>query len=459
MSSGLRDHSAKEKRRALLSNGRGPAAKRSAVLCLLVLLTSSASAQELIPLPDFTEYELKDSTFPAVRAASWELIDLGVLVLGMALASYLAVVRRSRAGLLVVAVVSLAYLGFWRKGCICPIGATQNVTLALFDPTYLIPATAVAFFVLPLVFTLFFGRTFCAGVCPLGAIQELVAVRPIRIPVWLEHALGLLAYVYLGAAVLFAATGTAFVICRYDPFVGLFRRGAGLNMLVLGGCFLAVGVFVGRPYCRFLCPYGVVLGWLAKVSRWHLTIPPEECVQCRLCEDVCPYGAIRETTVDQLPEQRVQGRRRLGMLLVALPVLVIFGIYLGGWLKTPLSQLHPTVRLADRVMLEEIDYFEDATDASDAFRKSGQTVEQLITEAKALTDRFGTAGMWFGGWVGLVIGVKLIHLSIRRRRVGYEPDRSNCVSCGRCFWYCPEEQARLGLVEGIESPSPRSQEP
>ncbi len=459
MSSGLQGKNAEEKRRALLSNGRGPAAKLCAVLCLLVLLATGASAQDLIPLPDFTEYELRDSTFPAARAAWWELVDLGVLVLGMALASYLAVVRRSRAGLLVLAVVSLAYLGFWRKGCICPIGATQNVTLALFDPTYLIPATAVAFFVLPLVFTLFFGRTFCAGVCPLGAIQELVAVRPIRIPVWLEHALGLLAYVYLGAAVLFAATGTAFVICRYDPFVGLFRRSAGLNMLILGGCFLAVGVFVGRPYCRFLCPYGVVLGWLAKVSRWHLTIPPEECVQCRLCEDVCPYGAIRETTVDQLPEQRVQGRRRLGMLLVALPVLVVLGIYLGGWLKVPLSQLHPRVRLADRVLLEEIDHFEDATDASDAFRKSGQTVEQLITEANALTDRFGTAGAWFGGWIGLVIGAKLIHLSIRRRRLGYEPDRSNCVSCGRCFWYCPEEQARLGLVEGIESPPTRSQEP
>ncbi len=69
----------------------------------------------------------------------------------------------------------------------------------------------------------FSGRSFCASVCPLGAVQELVAVRPVQVPTWIDHALGLLAYVYLGAAVLFAATGTAWIICRYDPFVGLFR--------------------------------------------------------------------------------------------------------------------------------------------------------------------------------------------------------------------------------------------
>ncbi|NIL97025.1 MAG: 4Fe-4S binding protein, partial [Planctomycetales bacterium] len=61
------------------------------------------------------------------------------------------------------------------------------------------------FFLLPLVFTLFFGRTFCAAVCPLGAVQELVSVRHVRVPRWLDQSLGMLAYIYLGAAVILAA--------------------------------------------------------------------------------------------------------------------------------------------------------------------------------------------------------------------------------------------------------------
>ena len=99
--------------------------------------------------------------------------------MALSLASYFALVTRSRRHLLVLTIASLLWFGFWRKGCVCPIGATQNVALAMVDATYVVPLGG-AFFVLPLVFTLFFGRTFCAAVCPLGAVQELVAVRSSR---------------------------------------------------------------------------------------------------------------------------------------------------------------------------------------------------------------------------------------------------------------------------------------
>ena len=323
------------------------------------------------------------------------------------------------------------------------------MTLALGDPSYAVSLPIVAFFVLPLVFTLFFGRTFCAAVCPLGAVQELVAVRPVKVPPWLEHALGLLAYVYLGIAVVYAATGTAFVICEYDPFVGFFRLSGTANMLILGGSFLLVGVFVGRPYCRYLCPYGAVLRWLSRASKWHVRIPPEECIKCRLCEDSCPYGAIREPTVAQSVVERTRGRRRLAALLVLLPVLVASGLWLGGQLAVPLSQLDHTVRVAERIRLEETDQVEGTIDASDAFRKTGRPVPELYREAVARRAQFAVAGGWLGAWVGLVTGVKLIHLSIRRRRIDYQPDRGSCVSCGRCFWYCPGEQVRLGLIEDV----------
>ncbi|MHC5074726.1 MAG: 4Fe-4S binding protein, partial [Planctomycetota bacterium] len=104
-----------------------------------------------------------------------------------------------------------------------------------------------------LVFTLFFGRTFCSAVCPLGAIQDLVLLRPVQVAPCLEGGLRLFAYIYLGAAVLLAATGSAFIICRYDPFVSFFRITGHMSLLVLGVCFLLIGMFVGRPYCRFIC--------------------------------------------------------------------------------------------------------------------------------------------------------------------------------------------------------------
>jgi polyferredoxin len=377
----------------------------------------------------------------------WEYLDTVFLAVVLALATYLAMLRRSRRGLFGLTIVSLAWLGFWRAGCVCPIGAIQNVTLAIVDPAYAIPFSVVVFFSLPLVFALFFGRTFCAAVCPLGAVQEMVAVRPVKVPAWVDHALGLLPYVYLGGAVLFAATQTTFIICNYDPFVGFFRRSASASMLVFGACFLVIGFFVGRPYCRYLCPYGALLGLCSKVSKRHVRIPPGECIKCRLCEDACPYGAIQSPTVDQTARQRLRGRRRLALLLVLFPVLIAIGAWIGHATAVPLSRLHPTAALAERIRLEETGQVEGTIDSSDAFRNTGRPAKELYAEALALHARFAVAGAWFGAWVGLVVGVKLIHLSIRRRRTEYQPDKANCVSCGRCFWYCPVEQLRLGLIQ------------
>jgi len=422
---------------------------------LLSLLASTSFGAERFPPPDFTDHQLPTMTTPAARANWLEYLDLAAVVVGLAAASYFALWRRSRRGLVLLAVGSLLWLGFWKAGCVCPIGAIQNVALGMFDYEYAVPMTVLALFALPLVFALFVGRTFCAAVCPLGAVQELVLLRPVKVPRWLEHSLGLLAYVYLGLAVLLAATGTAFLICRYDPFVGFFRLGGSLNMLVLGGCFLVLGMFVGRPYCRFLCPLGAILGLLSPLARRHVTITPTQCIQCRLCEDACPYGAIEEPTVDQSPAVRRAGRWRLGGLLVLLPVLVGFGAWLGTRLDVPLAQAHPTVRLAERMHLEQTGRVEGTTDASDAFRNTGQPVEQLHAEAAALLGTFRTAGAWFGAWVALVVGGKLIHLSVRRRRTDWQPIRANCVACGRCFRYCPQDERnhQSSLTHNPERPN------
>jgi ferredoxin len=419
---------------------------------LLTLWPAGVQAIERFPPPDFTNHPLPTIETPPAKSVLWEYSDLGFLTAALILATYFALVRRSRTGLFLLSMVSLVWLGFRREGCICAIGSLQNVALAVCDSRYAIPLSVVGFFALPLLFTLFFGRTFCASVCPLGAIQEVVAIRPIRVPAWLDHALGLLAYIYLGAAVIFAASGTGFIVCRYDPFVGFFRRTAGVGMLAYGGGLLLLGVFVGRPYCRYLCPYGAILGLLSKVSKWHLSIPPEKCINCRLCEDACPYGAIREPNQPLTGKERPWAQRRLAVALVLLPLLLLGGGWLGSQLAVALSRMHPVVRLAERVRMEETGKVEGTVDASDAFRNTGRPREELYREAIRRRAEFGRLGLWLGVWVGLVIAIKLIYLCLRRRREDYQPDRAGCVSCGRCFWYCPEEQTRQGLIRDLPLP-------
>jgi len=413
-------------------------------IALFLISCGVAWGVERFPPPDFESgYEMPSPTAPHARQNIYEYIDVAVLLAALTVSSYLILKKRSRRALFVLMVFSLLYFGFWRKGCVCPIGATQNIVLSVFDSEYVVPVTVAAFFLLPLVFTLFFGRSFCAAVCPLGAVQDLVLSHPVSIPGWAESGLRLLAYVYLGAAVLFAATGSAFIICRYDPFVSIFRLTGSLNILILGACLLLIGVFIGRPYCRFLCPYGVILRHLSRLSKWRVTITPDECIQCRLCEEACPFGAIKKPTTKWPQKEYHVAKKRLVFLILLLPVLIFLGGWFGSGIKAVTSRAHETVRLAERIYLEEAGEVEETTDASAAFRATGKEISELYDEASHIRSQFGLGGWIFGGFVGLVIGLKLIGLSVWRRRQDYEADRASCLACGRCFAYCPREHVRL----------------
>ncbi|MDG2222171.1 MAG: 4Fe-4S binding protein [Rubripirellula sp.] len=276
---------------------------------IVVVLLGSVVADDvapdlMFPVPEFADHPIPTASVPEVEGEVAAVWDVLILFLALSLASYFTLVSRSRRNIVLLTISCLLWFGFWREGCVCPVGATQNIALAIFDPTYVVPLTVVAFFILPLVFTLFFGRTFCASVCPLGAMQELIAIRTVAVPRWLDHSLGLVAYIYLGTAVIFAATKTGFIVCRYDPFIPFFRMGGNTDMLIFGSSILVISVFVGRPYCRYLCPYGAILRVLSCFSKWRLSIPPDTCVNCQLCEDVCPYGAIHPPTVTQTPASR-----------------------------------------------------------------------------------------------------------------------------------------------------------
>lgn len=404
-------------------------------LCIFVAIQTQAEFR--FPMPEFaTGYE-----YPAVHTPAPSNVMVGqdvvMLVLTLALGSFLVLKRRKRREIFLLTFFSIIYFGFIRKGCVCSVGSVQNVIAGLSSSGFGVSLTVLIFFALPLITALFFGRIFCAAICPLGAVQEAVAVKPVKVPLAVEKVLSIFPYIYLGLTVLSVVMGAGFIICKYDPFVGFFRLGASFGMLLFGGFMLVLGVFVARPYCRFLCPYGVLLNWMSRLSKYHATITPGKCVKCKLCADSCPYNAINPPVPAASPEDQTRGARRLGLLLVLVPILMLIGSFVGGLLKEPLSRMHSTVQLAERMAAEERGRYTETSIETEAFRASDTPNKKLYEEAVALKADFAVAGKWFGAFIGLVIGCKLIAVSVHRRRDGYEPDRGTCLSCGRCFKFCP----------------------
>ena len=413
-------------------------------LLALLALNLTAWGQERFPPPQFeTNYVRPTTVTPQPEQDIWEYVAAGVLIGALLLAAHFVLKRRSRKAIFALMLFSLVVFGFIRHGCVCSVGSLQNVALTVFDKTYAIPIVVLIFFAAPLVITLFFGRVFCGAVCPLGAIQDAVLIHPIKVPRWLESGLRTMAYLYLGAGVLFAALGAAFIICQYDPFVAFFRFGGNWNIVVLGLCLLVIGMFVGRPYCRFLCPYGVILRQFSRLSKWRVTITPTDCIQCKLCEDACPFGAIRPPTEPWPGKEYKIAKARLALLLLLLPALIAGGGWGGYLLADSFARMHPQVRLAERVHLEEAGQVTGTTDASDAFRATGRPSQGLYDEAALIREKFAIGAAIFGGFVGLIIGGRLVTLSVRRRRTDYEADPAGCFACGRCYEYCPKEHERL----------------
>lgn len=265
------------------------------ILLLFIGLISSLCVMAVarFPKPDFTSgYEYPDIIHGAPHELFWNVLDIVLLVGMMALVVWAAYKKRSRAVIYSMSIVSVLYFGFFRSGCVCSVGSIQNVVTAIVNPDYHLPWNVLLLFFLPILFALLFGRAFCAGVCPLGALQELVNIKNFRLARSVSVTLSVIPWVYLAFTILYAATRSQFLICRLDPFVGFFRLGGDIGMISFGIVLLVMSIFIGRPFCQFLCPYGALLSVFSALSWKKLEITDKGCINCALCSKSCPVDAI-----------------------------------------------------------------------------------------------------------------------------------------------------------------------
>ena len=404
----------------------------------MVTALQLVTASSRFPQPEFDSgYVAHKVPHPAPEFAVSPLMDVLILAVALCVAVFLVRKVRSRNWILFFGLICLGWFGFVRNGCFCPVGTIQNVALSLSTGVRL-PLAVGLFFALPLIFALLFGRVFCSVVCPLGALQELFIIKPLRIPKFLDAILRIVPLIVLSLGVVCVVNGAGFIICRTDPFVGLFRQSAALPMLLTGMGVLLVGTVVARPYCRYFCPYGVLLELCSHISWKRVELTPNECVNCRLCVGMCPVDAI-EVPHPALSD-KVRGRqfRQFVYLLVFLPLIILAGAGVGYLSGAGVAQLHPGVILVEKWhRVDEQD--QDLFPAIEAFIRSGGTVEQAEIQAAVIIKSFRKGCMWSGVFTGIVLGLRLLGLSKLQGLKVHQTNRAKCVACGRCFSACPNK--------------------
>lgn len=413
--------------------------KKLLVFLSLVLSQLQGWAVARFPKPDFTSgYQYPDIQHPVPYEQFWNWLDVVLMVVMMSVVAWATHKKQSRKAIFGVSIFSVLYFGFYRSGCVCSVGSIQNVVLALTDSTYNLPWYVLLIFILPILFTFLFGRVFCAGVCPLGALQELVNVKNFRINKAVTSALSIIPWIYLAFALLYAATRSQFIICRLDPFIGIFRMGGDMGLITFGVILLLISMFVGRPFCQFLCPYGALLSVFGSVSVKKMEVTNKGCINCKLCHHSCPVDALRPPYANQVKEDRLTGVKRLVMYFILLPVLTLAGAWLVGSNSEALSRAHKDVHLYDLIQEQEANPELEPILEVTAFNEMGRTMEELEAKVEEVQHQFKVYGYLAGALIGFVLGFKLIRLSVKRTRKTYEIDHSACVACGKCFDYCPQ---------------------
>ncbi len=403
-------------------------------LLLMLSIVSSIWAEFRFPKPEFNDgYVIPELKVEMPQGLWFEWLSILILV-AMLILSYYAIFKwRSRKVLTVLLVSSVLFFGFIRHGCICAVGAIQNVAAAMGAVEFPISIFTVIIFFLPIILALFVGRVFCGSACPLGAIQELFLLKSVRVNPILDRVLRVIPPLFLGLAVVFAYFDLDFLICRFDPFVALFRFDLHVNTLLFAGAFLLLSTFIGRPYCRYLCPYGFILKVATFFSKRKLSIAPEnrECINCHLCVNSCPVDAIKLPKPKKYSEEVNVSAKKVQRLFMLLPLFMAAGLLLGGYLANYISSFDYHVQLLNKIESQQLD------DAVVAFVSSEQSMISLIEEVMVRKSRYFNAMLIYGAWCGLVICCSIIGVYKRRVNLIYEIDKYNCVNCLRCYDYCP----------------------
>ncbi len=218
---------------------------------------------------------------------------------------------------------------------------------------------AVVVFILAIAVSLLLRRAFCSWICPIGTLSEWLwklgfhrLQRNWLPPRQLDLALRSIKYLAMS---FFLYTAFSWSLAMLQQFLGsdyhaisdfkllaLFRA-PSITTLAVIGLLLLFSLPLRNPFCRYLCPYGALLGLVSFWSPTAVQRDGKKCISCGVCNQVCPsrldimhtqrvtspecigcWRCISHCRVHTALSMRAFGRLLISGLVFALLVILLF---------------------------------------------------------------------------------------------------------------------------------------
>ena len=193
--------------------------------------------------------------------------------------------------------ISLAILGFYRGSCPCSISSLQSTAFAIMGLG--IKWGSMLLFTGLLVTSYFFGRVFCGWICQLGALQEFIfASSHFRFlqGYRAQQIMRRIRMIVLAALIIQMLISQTNLYKSIDPFIAIFNfYSSSVVAWILAFILILSSVFIYRPFCKTVCPVGLMLGWVSKIPGASVLSTNENCISCSNCSNKC---RIRATTYE-----------------------------------------------------------------------------------------------------------------------------------------------------------------
>lgn len=167
-----------------------------------------------------------------------------------------------------------------------------------------------------LLMSLLLKKAFCSWLCPVGTFSEnlwkigrRIFKRSFQLPAWLDVPLRMFKYLLLAffvwiiggmsAEALEGFMGSPYGIVADVKMLNFFRD-MGLTAAIVIGALVVLSILVQNFWCRYLCPYGALLGIASLLSPVKIRRDQEACIDCGKCAKACPANL----KVDELVQIR-----------------------------------------------------------------------------------------------------------------------------------------------------------
>lgn len=187
---------------------------------------------------------------------------------------------------------------------VCPLGGVVSIYQLLTAGTFVkkVHESSLVLMYIVLASALLLGPLFCGWICPFGTFQEYLGKVGKKIfkkrfnrfiPYRYDKYLRYLRYVILLWVLFMTARSGQLFFANVDPYFALFQFWTG-EVALAGYLTLAavivLSLFVERPFCKYACPFGAVLGLTNLFRIIPLKRNKTTCINCKKCDKTCPMN-------------------------------------------------------------------------------------------------------------------------------------------------------------------------